>query len=184
RWTAHHLDRGHDPQGHRAPGHAVHRGHRDRDHAPDAAGRPQQAGHPGRPRGGVRLHEDNHPSRGPQFPRSRSISHHRTSRHSCPGSPSYRSHGGAGITADLAPQSAIDRIAALALEEDGARDITSELTVSPALKGFGVIEYRSGGTLAGKEYATAVARDCGCDIEWNARNGETVRTGSTIGLLR
>ncbi|MFL5534007.1 MAG: carboxylating nicotinate-nucleotide diphosphorylase [Gemmatimonadales bacterium] len=83
----------------------------------------------------------------------------------------------------MAPQSAIDRIAALALEEDGARDITSELTVSPGLKGFGVIEFRSGGTLAGREYATAVARDCGCEIEWNVRDGDAVRTGSTIGLL-
>ncbi|HVQ48209.1 MAG TPA: carboxylating nicotinate-nucleotide diphosphorylase [Gemmatimonadales bacterium] len=83
----------------------------------------------------------------------------------------------------MAPQSAIDRIAALALEEDGARDITSELTVSPALKGFGVIEFRSGGTLAGRQYATAVARDCGCAIEWNVRDGDAVRTGSTIGLL-
>jgi nicotinate-nucleotide pyrophosphorylase (carboxylating) len=83
----------------------------------------------------------------------------------------------------LAPQSAIDRIAALALEEDGARDITSELTVSPALKGFGVIEFRSGGIVAGREYATAVARACSCAIEWNLADGDEVRTGSTIGLV-
>ena len=83
----------------------------------------------------------------------------------------------------MAPQSEIDRIAARALEEDGARDVTSELTVSPALKGFGVIEFRSGGTLAGREYATAVARDCGCAIEWNVGDGDAVRTGSTIGLM-
>jgi nicotinate-nucleotide pyrophosphorylase (carboxylating) len=83
----------------------------------------------------------------------------------------------------LAPQSAIDRIAALALEEDGAHDITSELTVSPALKGFGVIEFRSGGIVAGTEYATAVARACSCAIEWNLADGDEVRTGSTIGLV-
>jgi nicotinate-nucleotide pyrophosphorylase (carboxylating) len=77
----------------------------------------------------------------------------------------------------------VDRIAALALEEDGDRDITSELTVSPALKGFGVVEYRSGGTLAGREYATAVARACDCAIEWNVADGEVVRAGSTIGLI-
>jgi nicotinate-nucleotide pyrophosphorylase (carboxylating) len=83
----------------------------------------------------------------------------------------------------LAPTSPIDRIAALALEEDGARDITSELTVSSTLKGFGVIEYRSGGVVAGSEYATAVARACQCAIEWNVRDGDLARPGSTIGLV-
>jgi nicotinate-nucleotide pyrophosphorylase (carboxylating) len=77
----------------------------------------------------------------------------------------------------------MDRIAALALQEDGDSDITTELTVSPALRGFGVIEYRSGGILAGREYATAVARACGCSIDWNVEDGYDVRAGSTIGLV-
>jgi nicotinate-nucleotide pyrophosphorylase (carboxylating) len=83
----------------------------------------------------------------------------------------------------LSSRSAADRIAALALEEDGDRDITSELTVSAGLKGFGVIEYRSGGILAGSDYASAVARACDCAIEWNGRDGDRVRAGSTIGLI-
>jgi nicotinate-nucleotide pyrophosphorylase (carboxylating) len=83
----------------------------------------------------------------------------------------------------LSTSPTVDRIAALALEEDGRRDITSELTVSPTLKGFGVIEYRSGGILAGKDYATAVARACDCSVEWNVGNGDRVRPGSTIGLV-
>jgi nicotinate-nucleotide pyrophosphorylase (carboxylating) len=83
----------------------------------------------------------------------------------------------------LASTLPIDRIAALALEEDGGRDVTSELTVSSSLKGFGVIEYRSGGVLAGREYATAVARACQCAIEWNVLDGTAVRGGSTIGLV-
>jgi nicotinate-nucleotide pyrophosphorylase (carboxylating) len=83
----------------------------------------------------------------------------------------------------LASPSTIDRVATLALEEDGGRDLTSELTVSPTLKGFGVIEYRSGGVLAGREYATAVARACDCGLEWNVADGDPVRAGSTIGLL-
>jgi len=77
----------------------------------------------------------------------------------------------------------VDRIAALALEEDGDRDITSELTVSPAVNGFGVIEYRTGGVLAGQAYATAVARACGCSIEWNVQDGVHVRPVSTIALV-
>jgi nicotinate-nucleotide pyrophosphorylase (carboxylating) len=83
----------------------------------------------------------------------------------------------------LSSTSAIERIAARALEEDGDRDLTSELTVSPTLKGFGVVEYRSGGVLAGTAYASAVARACGCAIEWNVRDGDRVRGGSTIGLV-
>jgi len=83
----------------------------------------------------------------------------------------------------LTSQTAIDRIAALALEEDGTGDITSELTVSPTLKGFGIIEYRSGGILAGREYAAAVARGCGCTIDWNVGDGDTVPAGKTIGLI-
>jgi nicotinate-nucleotide pyrophosphorylase (carboxylating) len=83
----------------------------------------------------------------------------------------------------LSSTSPIERIAALALEEDGDRDLTSELTVSATLKGFGVVEYRSGGVLAGTAYASAVARACGCAIEWNVRDGDLVRGGSTIGLV-
>ena len=83
----------------------------------------------------------------------------------------------------MASPSTIDRVARLALEEDGKRDITTELTVSATLKGFGVIEYRSGGVLAGREFATAVARACDCALEWNVADGDPVRAGSTIGLL-
>lgn len=83
----------------------------------------------------------------------------------------------------MPPIADADRIAALALEEDGTSDITSELTVSPAIKGFGVIEYRSGGVLAGREYATAVARACGCSVDWNVPDGGDVRAGSTVGLV-
>jgi nicotinate-nucleotide pyrophosphorylase (carboxylating) len=83
----------------------------------------------------------------------------------------------------LTSQSPTDRIATLALEEDGDRDITSELTVSPTLKGFGIIEYRSGGILAGRDYATAVARICDCAIDWNVRDGDSVRAGTTVGLI-
>jgi len=83
----------------------------------------------------------------------------------------------------LASSTTIERIAALALEEDGARDITTELTVPSELKGFGVIENRTGGILAGREYASAVARACHCTIEWNVQDGDAVRPGSTIGLV-
>ena len=46
-----------------AAGAGVHRRDRDRDHAPDAADGAGQAVHRRRPRGGLRLHEDDHPHR-------------------------------------------------------------------------------------------------------------------------
>lgn len=78
----------------------------------------------------------------------------------------------------------IERIAAAALAEDGRLDITSALTVSPGTKAGGVIEYRSGGVLSGIAYADAVARLCGCRIEWTAGEGDTVQSGVAIGVAR
>ncbi|MEP7226679.1 MAG: carboxylating nicotinate-nucleotide diphosphorylase [Gemmatimonadales bacterium] len=78
----------------------------------------------------------------------------------------------------------IERIAAAALAEDGRLDITSALTVSPGTRAGGVIEYRSGGVLSGIAYADAVARLCGCRIEWTAGEGDTVQSGAAIGVAR
>jgi nicotinate-nucleotide pyrophosphorylase (carboxylating) len=75
------------------------------------------------------------------------------------------------------------RIAALALAEDGDIDVTTAVTVPPGLEADGVIEYRSGGVLAGAAYADAVARACECRVEWRAADGRTVRAGATVGLL-
>jgi nicotinate-nucleotide pyrophosphorylase (carboxylating) len=75
------------------------------------------------------------------------------------------------------------RIAALALEEDGDTDVTTAVTVPPGLQAEGIIEYRSGGVLAGAAWADAVARACDCRVEWRAADGRTMRTGATVGLL-
>ena len=75
------------------------------------------------------------------------------------------------------------RIAALALEEDGDTDITTAVTVPPGLRAEGIIEYRSGGVLAGAAWADAVARACDCRVEWRAGDGRTVRAGAAVGLL-
>ena len=49
-------------------------------------------------------------------------------------------------------------IAAAALAEDGDRDVTTAVTVPAGLQAEGIIEFRSGGVLAGVAYADAVAR--------------------------
>lgn len=77
-----------------------------------------------------------------------------------------------------------DRIAALALAEDGESDITSSVTVPPGLEAEGIVEYRSGGVLAGGAWADAVARACDCRIEWRSTDGRLVPAGSTVGIVR
>jgi nicotinate-nucleotide pyrophosphorylase (carboxylating) len=77
-----------------------------------------------------------------------------------------------------------ERIAASALAEDGATDITTALTVPAGIGGEGAIEFRSGGILAGAAFADAVARACECRIDWRAPDGRRVSAGTTVALLR
>ena len=84
--------------------------------------------------------------------------------------------------ADAAADAA--RIAALALAEDGDTDVTTAVTVPAGLQALGIIEYRSGGVLAGAAYADAVAQACDCRIEWRAPDGHAVPPGAAVGELR
>jgi len=76
------------------------------------------------------------------------------------------------------------RIAAQALAEDGETDVTTAVTIPAGLEAEGIIEFRSGGVLAGAAYADAVARACDCRIEWRAPDGRAVRPGATVGIVR
>ena len=76
-----------------------------------------------------------------------------------------------------------ERIAAIALAEDGDTDITTALTVPVGIEGEGRIEYRTGGVVAGTVYADAVVRACDCRIEWRAPEGRKVAPGSVIGIV-
>jgi nicotinate-nucleotide pyrophosphorylase (carboxylating) len=76
-----------------------------------------------------------------------------------------------------------ERIAAVALAEDGETDITTALTVPSDVEGEGRLEYRTGGVVAGAAYADAVAHACECRIEWRAPEGRKVASGSVIGLV-
>lgn len=78
----------------------------------------------------------------------------------------------------------VERIAAVALAEDGDTDITSALTVPHGIEAEGRLEHRSGGILAGAAYADAVARACECRIEWRAAEGRRVAAGSVVGVVR
>jgi nicotinate-nucleotide pyrophosphorylase (carboxylating) len=77
-----------------------------------------------------------------------------------------------------------ERIAAIALAEDGATDITTAVTVPAGLVAEGIIEYRSGGVLAGAAYADAVARACDCRMEWRVPDGRVVPPSAVVGVLR
>ncbi len=76
-----------------------------------------------------------------------------------------------------------ERIAAVALAEDGETDITTVLTVPAGVGGEGRIEYRSGGILAGAGYADAVARACDCRIEWRAPEGRAAAPNAVVGIV-
>jgi len=77
-----------------------------------------------------------------------------------------------------------ERVAAIALAEDGPSDITSAVTVPPGLPAEGFIEYRSGGVFAGAAYADAVAYACECRIEWRVPDGRLVPAGAIVGVMR
>src|SRR5262245_31405162 len=77
-----------------------------------------------------------------------------------------------------------ERIAALALAEDGPTDVTSAVTVPSALQAEGRLEFRSGGVLAGVAFANAVAVRCDCRIECHAPDGRIVAAGSIVGVVR
>lgn len=89
------------------------------------------------------------------------------------------------MTPDFAADA--ERLAAIALAEDGARDVTSDVTVASSARGTGRLELRSGGVLAGRVYAEAVAKVCDCQIEWVAREGAqlppTMLLGNASGPL-
>lgn len=87
---------------------------------------------------------------------------------------------------ELPPEVAADaeRLAALALAEDGPRDVTTETTIPPDEPGEGVIEFRERAVLAGVAYADAVARRCDCRIAWRAADGDTVERGGVAGVVR
>ena len=80
--------------------------------------------------------------------------------------------------------SEVERIASIALAEDGETDITTALTVPVGLPAQGMIEFRSGGVLAGAAYADAVARACECRIVWRAPDGRQIPPGATVGSVQ
>ena len=77
-----------------------------------------------------------------------------------------------------------ERIAELALAEDGDADVTSAVTVPAGQAAEGRLEFRNGGVLAGKAFADAVAARCDCRIEWHADDGQGVGPGTVVGVVR
>ena len=76
-----------------------------------------------------------------------------------------------------------NRLAAVALAEDGPRDITSDVTIAASAAGSGTLWFKSPGVLAGTAYAEAVAACCGCQCRWKLRDGEAVPKRTEVGSL-
>jgi nicotinate-nucleotide pyrophosphorylase (carboxylating) len=76
-----------------------------------------------------------------------------------------------------------ERLARVALAEDGPRDITSDITVPAGMAGTGLIRFKSAGVLAGTTYADAVARCCDSRCRWDVSDGAPVPRGAAVGTL-
>lgn len=71
------------------------------------------------------------------------------------------------------------RVAGIALAEDGARDITSLVTVGERQEGVAVLEARAPIVLSGTRYADAVLAACGLPaFTWTATDGDLVQAGA------
>jgi nicotinate-nucleotide pyrophosphorylase (carboxylating) len=75
------------------------------------------------------------------------------------------------------------RVAALALSEDGGRDLTTDVTVTTPIQARGIVEFKTSGVLAGTGYADAVALACGCQPSWTHHDGDAIVTGQTAGHI-
>lgn len=89
-------------------------------------------------------------------------------------------HSGRGA---LPPPSDAARVAAAALAEDGEIDLTTDLTIPPGTKADAIIEFRSGGILAGLAYADAVAQACGCTIRWRSAEASYAEPGAVVATV-
>ena len=77
------------------------------------------------------------------------------------------------------------RLAVIALGEDGPSDITSLVSIDRGTSATAALEFRSGGVLAGTTYADAVAQACGLEtVTWYQPPGTVIPAGATAGLLR
>lgn len=75
-------------------------------------------------------------------------------------------------------------LAKAALAEDGSFDITSDIVGAAGVAATGIVEYRSGGVVAGSAYADAVVQHCDCgELKWNSADGQVVEAGSTLATL-
>jgi nicotinate-nucleotide pyrophosphorylase (carboxylating) len=77
------------------------------------------------------------------------------------------------------------RVAEVAVQEDGTRDITTDICVAKNQIATGVIEFRGGGVVAGLSYADAVASAVGLPpVNWYHATGAFLPAGATLGLLQ
>ncbi|MEZ4455602.1 MAG: carboxylating nicotinate-nucleotide diphosphorylase [Gemmatimonadales bacterium] len=78
------------------------------------------------------------------------------------------------------PDLSIDatRLAAIALAEDGAVDLTTAVTVRQPISGEAVLEARTRCVVSGLVYADITARVAGCTVNWTVAEGDETGPGS------
>ncbi|HEU4700078.1 MAG TPA: carboxylating nicotinate-nucleotide diphosphorylase [Gemmatimonadales bacterium] len=82
------------------------------------------------------------------------------------------------------PAADAERLAEVALAEDGARDLTTEVTAAADERLVGRIELRTPAVVAGLAYAEAVAARAGCGpIAWRVVEGERCDARTVLGTF-
>lgn len=77
------------------------------------------------------------------------------------------------------------RVAELALAEDGARDVTSAVTIPVDAKGVAQLEARDAMVIAGTAWADAVVAACGLPpVTWLARDGDRVAADAVVAEMQ
>ncbi len=83
------------------------------------------------------------------------------------------------------PETDAARVAELALAEDGARDISSLVSIAAGQRGRAVIEARQVLVMAGIPYADAVVARCHLPpVEWATHDGAVEPRGRVLGVLQ
>jgi nicotinate-nucleotide pyrophosphorylase (carboxylating) len=84
---------------------------------------------------------------------------------------------------DALLQADADAVALRALAEDGAWDLTSQVSVPADARATAELEVRSETVLAGRAWADAVAARTGLSLAWRAADGERLAAGAIAGTL-
>ena len=76
-----------------------------------------------------------------------------------------------------------DRVARIAIAEDGTRDLTTDALATRA-EARGLVVVKANVVVAGLQYATAVCSQLDCRVEWGVADGSAIGAGTPLGTFQ